>query len=197
MWYETCGLESFVGRHYQQLEIWRLIPISLNIFSGARRLVLFVSLYVHLYICAMNGLRYGSRAVELLLYRFYNGEIIDFISIKRCCRRFKRFREGWWLIRTLIARMKVRAQAQRSKGIQGEKLVPRKQLPPLLLPLPHWCKITKIRLDWIGTSAGLTLGLVHRFWRRTGMRMRMLCKLYRRLSTPISNSRVFKYIDYL
>ena len=52
-------------------------------------------------------------------------------------------------------------------GIQGERLAPRKELPPLLLPLTE---VDAPGLDWLGTSFGLTAQL-HKFWSRAGMRM--------------------------
>ena len=58
-------------------------------------------------------------------------------------------------------------QGRDVSGIQKEKLAPRKELPPLLLPLTE---VDAPRLDWIGTSFGMTLPL-HKFWSRAGMRM--------------------------
>jgi N-acetyltransferase 10 len=121
--------------------------------SGAR----IVRVAVH---PSVQGMGYGSRAVELL-YRFYNGEMISLVSNDD--------------VEDTSASEKDDDSDSDSddegsgskKGIQGEKLVPRKQLPPLLLPLTD---VKSPRLDWLGTSFGLTSGL-HRFWRRTGMRM--------------------------
>jgi N-acetyltransferase 10 len=119
---------------------------------------------------SLQGMGYGSRAVELL-YRFFNGEMVNLVN-------------------------DVDdadgddddddespdddddddgddddddddAPKKKVKGIQGERLAPRKELPPLLLPLTE---VEAPRLDWLGTSFGLTDGL-HRFWTRSGMRM--------------------------
>ena len=120
--------------------------------SGAR----VVRVAVH---PSVQGMGYGSRAIELL-YRFYNGEMISLSSTED--------EEGE------TSEEDVEGSESESdddtgakKGIQGEKLKPRKQLPPLLLPLTD---VKAPRLDWLGTSFGLTSGL-HKFWRRTGMRM--------------------------
>ncbi len=124
--------------------------------SGAR----IVRVAVH---PSVQGMGYGSRAVELL-YRFYNGEMVSLVSVgddgasesggESAGSESETDSDG-----DLVSRGK--------GGIRGEKLTPRKELPPLLLPLTD---VKAPRLDWIGTSFGLTGGL-HRFWKRTGMRM--------------------------
>lgn len=124
--------------------------------SGAR----VVRVAVH---PSVQGMGYGSRAVELL-YRFYNGEMISLSSNGDVEESSGSEDED---DHNDTDSDSDNGGAGRKKGIQGEKLVPRKQLPPLLLPLTD---VKSPRLDWLGTSFGLTSGL-HRFWRRAGMRM--------------------------
>ncbi|EEC47512.1 predicted protein [Phaeodactylum tricornutum CCAP 1055/1] len=121
--------------------------------SGAR----IVRVAVH---PSVQGMGYGSRAIELL-YRFYNEEMVSLVND-----------EG---------NDDADSDAERNGeeesdndepttsgiGILGENLRPRKELPPLLLPLTE---VDMPRLDWVGTSFGLTLQL-HKFWSRSGMRM--------------------------
>ena len=120
--------------------------------SGAR----VVRVAVH---PSVQGMGYGSRAIELL-YRFYNGEMVSLMSNDDAAESSGAEEEDG-------TESDSDEEPRSKKGIRGEKLVPRKQLPPLLLPLTD---VKSPRLDWIGTSFGLTTGL-HRFWRRTGMRM--------------------------
>ena len=55
--------------------------------------------------------------------------------------------------------------------LHKETLKPRKKLPPLLLPLSA---VPTPKLDWLGTSFGLTPSL-HNFWhRKVGMTMMYL-----------------------
>jgi len=123
--------------------------------SGAR----IVRVAVH---PSVQGMGYGSRAVELL-YRFYNGEIVSLSS------------GGDGSVTEEDSDSDDRSQQSESDtevkesttGILSEKLLPRKQLPPLLLPL---AEVEAPRLDWIGTSFGMTFKL-HRFWKRSGMRL--------------------------
>jgi N-acetyltransferase 10 len=112
---------------------------------------------------SLQGMGYGSRAVELL-YRFYNGEMVNLTN------------DGDDDEEDGDEEMSdddddddedEEAGAVKVKGIQGERLAPRKELPPLLLPLTE---VDAPRLDWLGTSFGLTEGL-HRFWTRAGMRL--------------------------
>lgn len=121
--------------------------------SGAR----IVRIAVH---PSVQGMGYGSRATELL-YRFYNGEMVsltnptegDDEASEEEAESESEENEG--------------DDEPRGEGILGEKLKPRKELPPLLLPLTE---VEAPRLDWIGTSFGLTHQL-HKFWSRVGMRM--------------------------
>jgi N-acetyltransferase 10 len=120
--------------------------------SGAR----IVRVAVH---PSVQGMGYGSRAVELL-YRFYNGEMVSLVANDE-------ENEDETGESDANSDSDSDDGASSKKGIQGEKLKPRKQLPPLLLPLTD---VKAPRLDWLGTSFGLTSGL-HKFWRRSGMRM--------------------------
>lgn len=124
--------------------------------SGAR----IVRVAVH---PSVQGMGYGSRAVELL-FRFYNGEMINLISNDEDDDE-----EGATSDEELPSANESDESDEDDpkKGIKGEKIVPRKELPPLLLPLTD---VQAPRLDWLGTSFGLTGGL-HRFWRRCGMRL--------------------------
>jgi N-acetyltransferase 10 len=122
--------------------------------SGAR----IVRVAVH---PSVQSMGYGSRAMELL-FRFYNGEMISLANDAGGSDDEDQ---------------SVEAKDEESdddevnvsseSGIHGEQLKPRKELPPLLLPLTE---VKTPRLDWIGTSFGLTLPL-HKFWCRVGMRM--------------------------
>jgi len=122
--------------------------------SGAR----IVRVAVH---PSVQGMGYGSRAVELL-YRFYNGEMVSLVSNNE-----DEEDEDTGGSNDAASDSDSEDGRGSKKGIQGEKLKPRKQLPPLLLPLTD---IKAPRLDWLGTSFGLTSDL-HKFWRRSGMRM--------------------------
>lgn len=131
--------------------------------SGAR----IVRIAVH---PSVQSMGYGTRAVELL-YRFYNGQMIsldnpgggedesdeesDAAEVEDTDAESEPEEEE--KSENLVA----------AKRINKEKLAPRKELPPLLLPLTE---VESPRLDWIGTSFGLTMGL-HKFWSRAGMRM--------------------------
>ena len=127
--------------------------------SGAR----IVRVAVH---PSVQGMGYGSRAMELL-YRFYNGQMI---SLNRNGDDGEDDDDE--------ANESVPDSDDNKDddddeeliagdGIRGERLKPRKELPPLLLPLTE---IKTPRLDWIGTSFGLTLQL-QKFWARCGMRL--------------------------
>uniref|UniRef100_A0A7S3QD44 RNA cytidine acetyltransferase n=1 Tax=Chaetoceros debilis TaxID=122233 RepID=A0A7S3QD44_9STRA len=125
--------------------------------SGAR----VVRVAVH---PSVQGMGYGSRAVELL-YRFYNGEMVsltagDDAQADTDASDDDDEKGG-------SSDSDSDTGKSKKKGIRGENITPRKELPPLLLPLTD---IKAPRLDWIGTSFGLTGGL-HRFWKRSGMRM--------------------------
>lgn len=122
--------------------------------SGAR----IVRIAVHPSVQAMG---YGSRAIELL-YRFYNGDMIPLDNHDD---------DGEGDSHDDVQDMDDDTEEDENvpleKGIRGEKLKPRKELPPLLQPLTE---VETPKLDWIGTSFGLTLSL-HKFWSRSGMRM--------------------------
>ena len=124
--------------------------------SGAR----IVRIAVH---PSVQSMGYGSRAVELL-QRFYNGEMVSLANEEDEDSEDEPMQgEDETEVESIDE-----DQPKTSKiGIQGEKLAPRKELPPLLLPLTE---IEAPRLDWIGTSFGLTLPL-QKFWSRAGMQM--------------------------
>jgi len=122
--------------------------------SGAR----IVRVAVH---PSVQGMGYGSRAVELL-YRFYNGEIVSLSpGVENSDEEEDSDSDGGSQSESDTEEKKP------TRGILGEKLLPRKQLPPLLLPL---AEVEAPRLDWLGTSFGVTFKL-HRFWKRSGMRL--------------------------
>jgi N-acetyltransferase 10 len=123
--------------------------------SGAR----IVRIAVH---PSVQSMGYGSRAVELL-YRFYNGEMMSLANAE----------EGESGDEASEEEPETEDESDDEEGatpkkrINVEKVAPRKELPPLLLPLTE---VKAPRLDWIGTSFGLTLPL-QKFWSRAGMRM--------------------------
>jgi N-acetyltransferase 10 len=121
--------------------------------SGAR----IVRVAVH---PSVQGMGYGSRAMELL-YRFYNGEMIPLANDDAS--------EEDDAVATVDKAEDSDDDDDNdvTEGIRGERVKPRKELPPLLFPLTD---IETPRLDWIGTSFGLTLQL-HRFWMNCGMKM--------------------------
>jgi N-acetyltransferase 10 len=121
--------------------------------SGAR----IVRIAVH---PSVQGMGYGSRAVELL-YRFYNGEMVSLANADMDSEVEDH------VLEEENTSSDDHEFSRTSPGIQGEKLAPRKELPPLLLPLTE---VDAPRLDWLGTSFGLTAQL-HKFWSRAGMRM--------------------------
>ena len=122
--------------------------------SGAR----IVRIAVH---PSVQGMGYGSRAVEML-YRFYNGEMISLSNGDDDDDQGSSDEDE-----DTEAESIDEEQGAKKKGISGERLTPRKKLPPLLLPLTE---VKAPRLDWIGTSFGLTLGL-HKFWSRAQMHL--------------------------
>ena len=121
--------------------------------SGAR----IVRIAVH---PSVQSMGYGSRTIELL-YRFYNGEMVSLVNNETDEEGDSE--EGG------VSSDDSDSDAENGNrnGIQGEHLKPRKELPPLLLPLTE---VEAPRLDWIGTSFGLTHEL-HKFWSRAGMQM--------------------------
>ena len=125
---------------------------SFLLLGGAR----VVRIAVH---PAVQGMGYGSRAIELL-YRYYNGEMVDLLR-RDIVSSENDSDDG--------AESPDESESEESNfggvGIQEEKLKPRKKLPPLLLPLTD---VKAPRLDWFGTSFGLTEELF-RFWKKGGM----------------------------
>jgi N-acetyltransferase 10 len=105
-----------------------------------------------------------------LLYRFYNGEILSLANTTDEADDDENDEEE---DEESLAddESEVDGETADDKsgkiGIRAEKLAPRKELPPLLLPLTE---VDAPRLDWIGTSFGLTSQL-HKFWTRAGMRL--------------------------
>jgi N-acetyltransferase 10 len=118
--------------------------------SGAR----IVRVAVH---PSVQGMGYGSRAIECL-YRFYNGEMVSLVADGD---------DSDESIKDASADEDSGGEEPKGKGILGENLQPRKELPPLLLPLTE---VDAPKLDWIGTSFGLTLSL-QKFWTRAGLRL--------------------------
>ncbi|GKY97362.1 hypothetical protein MPSEU_000694600 [Mayamaea pseudoterrestris] len=119
--------------------------------SGAR----IVRIAVH---PSVQGMGYGSKAVQLL-FRFYNGEMV---SLNDEMDEDGDSNDGGGELSS-----DDEGTSNKGSGIHAESLKPRKELPPLLLPLTE---VESPKLDWIGTSFGLTLEL-QKFWSRTGMRM--------------------------
>lgn len=120
--------------------------------SGAR----IVRVAVH---PSVQGMGYGSRAIQLL-YRFYNGEMVSLANeVEDDGGGSEEEPED-------ESDDDEDDDVKSGGGIYGEKIKPRKELPPLLLPLTE---VEAPNLDWIGTSFGLTLQL-QKFWSRVGMR---------------------------
>jgi N-acetyltransferase 10 len=122
--------------------------------SGAR----VVRIAVH---PSVQGMGYGSRAMELL-YRFYNGEMISIANLE--------VDESGSEEEPANRHQEESEESEddaSGTGIYAERMKPRNELPPLLLPLTE---VDAPKLDWLGTSFGLTLGL-HKFWSSAGMRM--------------------------
>ena len=125
--------------------------------SGAR----VVRVAVH---PAVQGMGYGGRAMELL-FRYYNGEMVN-------------------LSGGLMSDDEDEASDDETASESGsdeepvsdallhkEALKPRKKLPPLLLPLSA---VPTPKLDWLGTSFGLTPSLDNFWHRKVGMTMMYL-----------------------
>mmetsp|Transcript_12519 Transcript_12519/g.30581 ORF Transcript_12519/g.30581 Transcript_12519/m.30581 type:complete len:1281 (+) Transcript_12519:353-4195(+) len=128
--------------------------------SGAR----VVRVAVH---PGVQGMGYGSRAMELL-FRYYNGEMVSLggggdMSEDEADEEDESSDDD-----ETPSESEDERQPPTKKGpLHREALKPRKKLPPLLLPLSSLP--APPRLDWIGTSFGLTPSL-HNFWsRRVGM----------------------------
>jgi N-acetyltransferase 10 len=122
--------------------------------SGAR----IVRIAVH---PSVQGMGYGSRAVQLL-FRFYNGEMISLATDDDDVSD-----SGSEQYNESSSDDEGGDHGDQKRGIHAESLKPRKELPPLLLPLTE---VKAPKLDWIGTSFGVTLGL-HKFWSQAGMQM--------------------------
>jgi len=114
---------------------------------------------------SLQGMGYGTRAVEML-YRFYNGEIVDLGGNDNGDDDGDDDGDDQNESDDETSEEENDVPSDQ-KGIKGEKLAPRKELPPLLLPLTE---VEAPHLDWLGTSFGLTAPL-HRFWTRSGMKM--------------------------
>ena len=99
------------------------------------------------------------------MHRFYNGEMISLLNDDE--DESDADRSDAETPETEKASVDEGSGGRGGHGIQKERLAPRKELPPLLLPLTE---VDAPRLDWIGTSFGMTLPL-HKFWSRAGMRM--------------------------
>ena len=127
--------------------------------SGAR----IVRIAVH---PSVQGMGYGSRAVELM-YRFYNGDMVNLDNGDDDDDENEEEKSEAEDDASDSDNDDDDGSEKGQKGIRAEKLAPRKELPPLLLPLTE---VEAPRLDWIGTSFGLTLNL-HKFWSRAGMQM--------------------------
>jgi len=121
--------------------------------SGAR----VVRVAVH---PAVQGMGYGSRAMELL-YRYYNGEMVSLDGGGMSDDEDEGSDDE-----TPSESDSDEEPAASDALLHKESPKPRKKLPPLLLPL---ASLPAPRLDWLGTSFGLTPAL-HSFWSsRAGM----------------------------
>jgi len=125
--------------------------------SGAR----VVRVAVH---PAVQGMGYGGRAMELL-FRYYNGEMVSLSGDVGNGEEDSSEDEDN-VTQSESDSDDVQLQPTSSALLHKEALKPRKKLPPLLLPLSS---LPTPRLDWLGTSFGLTPSL-HNFWhRKVGM----------------------------
>ena len=102
---------------------------------------------------------YGSRAIESL-YRYFNGEMVSLVDAADDDDSEASMKDA-------SPDEDSEGEETGESGIHGEKLKPRKELPPLLLPLTE---VEAPKLDWVGTSYGLTHSL-HKFWSRAGLRL--------------------------
>lgn len=160
------SLEGKISRKAVQAQLARghrsagdLIPWTLSqqfsdasfaSLSGAR----IIRIAVH---PSVQGMGYGSRAVELL-YRFFNGEMVSLANADDQDEEGDDDKNESEV---------ENGEDEDGSGLLVERLKPRKELPPLLLPLTE---VDAPGLDWMGTSFGLTLGL-QKFWSRAGMKM--------------------------
>lgn len=119
--------------------------------SGAR----VVRVAVH---PAVQGMGYGGRAMELL-FRYYNGEMVSLSGGGGASDGEDGSSDDDDDETPSESEDEVR-QPTSSALLHKEALKPRKKLPPLLLPLSS---LPTPRLDWLGTSFGLTPSL-HNFW---------------------------------
>ena len=101
---------------------------------------------------------YGTRALELLR-QFYEGKATVFAEDEDDDG------EGVTDVDQGLHRSSSSSSSKDEGGLTGEKVNPRKQLPPLLVPIADIRRPP--RLHWLGTSFGLTLNLFN-FWRRSG-----------------------------
>jgi len=122
--------------------------------SGAR----IVRIAVH---PSVQGMGYGSRAVDML-YRFYNGEMIVLHNIENGDGD-----GGGGAVTSGEVTDSNEHNFHTGAGIKGENLARKRKPPPLLLPLTE---VEAPRLDWFGTSFGLTLPLL-KFWSQGHMRL--------------------------
>jgi len=127
--------------------------------SGAR----IVRIAVH---PSVQGMGYGTRAVDLL-YRFYNGEMVSLTNADEEDASSSDEENNETEEESVDGLDTKGVKGVKVKGIKGECLTPRKKLPPLLLPLTE---VEAPRLDWMGTSFGLTLQL-QKFWGRAQMQL--------------------------
>lgn len=127
--------------------------------SGAR----VVRVAVH---PAVQGMGYGSRAMELL-FRYYNGEMANLSTGNELSSDVEEDASDEDTPSESESESDGEDQQPPANALlHREALKPRKKLPPLLLPLSA---LPTPRLDWIGTSFGLTPTL-HNFWhRKVGM----------------------------
>jgi N-acetyltransferase 10 len=92
-------------------------------------------------------MEYGSRAIELL-YRYYNGEIFSFSKEQESSSD----EDDENSVDSATSSNRLIDKKNTLSGIQGENLLPKKGLPPLLLPI---AEVKAPKLDWVGTSFGL------------------------------------------
>jgi N-acetyltransferase 10 len=111
----------------------------------------------------VQGMGYGTRAIELL-YRYYNGDVVSLVP-RNGENDGEDEDEGDDEAPSEINEDDKSDDGAPKKGLRAERLKPQKKLPTLLLPI---AEVRAPRLNWLGTSFGLTTGL-HKFWSRAGM----------------------------